>query len=246
MSQCTRMRGLALWLALLLALALPLASAAAEDEEATPAAEEEETADSEDEADAEETGDEVDWEVTHRGLYLIANGSYAFMVNDNELEKKSEDASNTGPANSNTDDSWGYGGRVGWRFFDRLAVEGQFQMLNSIVVKSHQESNGNNRRSKATFMTAMANAKGYLLTERVQPYGLVGVGYGYGELRPSGNNRDQRDDGFAAQFGVGTDFYVTDHLGLMTELTYVLPTGDIEGYDNVALLFGFMLRFGEN
>ena len=257
MSQCARTRGLALYLTLLLALALPIASPAAEDEEtaaeeqaeeAKPAATEEpaeaeETADTEDEADEAEDGEEIDWDVTHRGFYLIANGSYAFMVNRDDLEHKAEKASNTGPANSNTDDSWGYGGRVGWRVFDRLAIEGQFQMLNSIEVHSHQESNGRDRRSKATFMTAMANAKGYLLTQRFQPYAMAGAGYGYAELRPSGNNRNQRDDGFAAQFGVGSDFYVTDNLGLMTEVAYVLPTDDLEGYDNVALLFGFMLRF---
>jgi opacity protein-like surface antigen len=242
MSQCTRARGLALWLTLLLALAAPLASSAAEDEDEA-AEEQAEPAAEEDEGEEADAGEETDWDVTHRGFYLIASGSYAFMVDRSELESKAEDAQNTGPANSNTDDSWGYGGRLGWRFFDRLAIEGQFQMLNSIEIHSHQDSNGDNRRAKATFMTAMANAKGYLLTERIQPYAMAGVGYGYAELRPSGNNRDDRDQGFAAQFGVGTDFYATDNLGVMTEVAYTLPTGDIDAYDNVAILFGVMLRF---
>ena len=244
MSQRTRRPGLALGLALSLAMATPLAISAAEDEDAAAEeqADEEEPGAEEDEGEAE-GGEEIDWEVTHRGLYLIGSGSYAFMVNRSDLESKAEDASDTGPANSNTDDSWGYGGRLGWRVFDRLAIEGQFQMLNSIEIHSHQESNGDNRRSKATFMTAMLNAKGYLLTQRIQPYAMAGVGYGYGVLRPSGDATDDRDQGFAAQFGVGSDLYVTDNLGLMTEVAYTLPTGDIEDYDNVAILFGLMLRF---
>ncbi|HEX5066984.1 MAG TPA: outer membrane beta-barrel protein [Myxococcota bacterium] len=259
MSQRARTRGLALALTLLVALALPLVSRAADDdeaaeeqaEEAEPAAKKEPAAkakeesysdeESEDEGEAAGEGDEHDWSVTHRGFYLLANGSYNFMVDQSGLESKAEHAGNFDSDNSNTDDSWGYGGRLGWRFFDRLAVEGQFQNLNSIEI--HQHANGRNRRSKATFMTAMANAKGYLLTDRIQPYGLVGVGYGYGILRPPGGGTNDRDQGFAAQFGVGSDFYLTENLGVMTEATYVLPTGSIDDYDYVALYFGVLLRF---
>src|SRR4030095_6654831 len=108
----------------------------------------------EDEEEAEEgEGGEADWDVTHRGFYVLANGSYNFMVNQGDLENKAEHAGDFDSDNSNTDDSWGYGGRLGWRFIDRLAVEGQFQMLNSIDIHSHDPSNGHSRRSKATFMT---------------------------------------------------------------------------------------------
>jgi len=261
MSQRARTRGLALALTLLVTLALPLVSRAADDddddeaaeeqaEEAKPPAKKEPAAkskeesysdESDDEGEAAEEGDEHDWTVTHRGFYVLANGSYNFMVDQSGLEDKAEHAGNFNSNNSNTDDSWGYGGRLGWRFFDRLAVEGQFNNLNSIEI--HQHVNGGNRRSKATFMTAMANAKGYLLTDRIQPYGLVGVGYGYGILRPPGGGTNDRDQGFAAQFGVGSDFYLTENLGVMTEATYVLPTGAIDDYDYVALYFGVLLRF---
>ena len=255
MAQRTRRR--ALGLALALVLAFPLAGFAAEDDDApaedsNPAAKKERSAKpdeaesySDEESEGEEGGAEgeaIDWEITHRGLYLLANGSYDFMVNRSDLESRAEDAAGITSANSNTDDSWGYGGRIGWRIIDRLAVEGQFQMLNRVEIHSHVPG-GSDLRSRATFMTAMGNAKAYLLTERIQPYALAGLGYGYAELRPPGGGTKDRDDGFAAQFGAGTDFYVTDNLGVMTEVAYVLPTGDIDDYDYVALYFGVLLRF---
>jgi opacity protein-like surface antigen len=170
------------------------------------------------------------------------------MTSESDLESKAQHAAGLGgeAVNSHVDDSWGYGGRIGWRVVDRLALEGQVQVLNSIEIHNHVQSNGNNRRSKATFMTAMGNAKGYLLTDRIQPYAMAGIGYGYAVLDPPGGSTRDRDEGFAAQFGVRSDFYVTENIGLMGEVAYVLPTGDIEDYDYVALLFGFMLRFYGN
>ena len=47
--------------------------------------------------------------------------------------------------------------------------------------------------------------------------------------------------------GIDTrNVYVTDDVGLMTEVSYTMPTGDIDEYDNVAILFGLMFRFHGN
>ena len=253
MSQRTRMRRLAVWLALALALWLPLASAAAESDDA----DDDEKADVRDadeapakssakQADDEEGGEAgktTDWSITHHGLYLIGQGSYSFMTADSDLEDKARDAAKLGSTNGHVEDTFGYGGRIGYRFLDWLAVEAQAEVLNSIKIKLHDQADGTDSRSKATFFTAMANAKGYLLTERFQPYVLGGAGYGYAVLNPPGDASKDRSSGFVAQFGVGADYYVTDNLGLMTEVTYVWPTGGVNDYDNVTISFGAMLRF---
>ena len=258
MSQRTRMRKLAVWLALALALWLPLAAAAADSDDS----DDDEQADQADvkkadeppakshakQADEEEEEGEgkaaTDWSITHKGLYLIGQGSYSFMTADSDLEDKARDATEiVGGTNGHVDGSWGYGGRIGYRFLDWLAVEAQARVLNSIKIKLHDQSTGGDLRSKATFFTAMANAKGYLLTDRFQPYILGGAGYGYGILNPPGNASKDRSGGFVAQFGVGMDYYVTDNLGLMTEVSYQWPTGGISDYDNVSITFGAMLRF---
>ena len=251
MSQRTRMRRIAVWLAL--ALWLPLAAAAADsgdsdDDEQADVHADKGSASKSDAKDAdEEEGGEAekssDWTITHKGLYLIGQGSYSFMTADSDLEDKARDASELGSTNGHVEDSWGYGGRIGYRFLDWLAVEAQAKVLNSIKIKLHDQANGTDSRSKATFFTAMANAKGYLMTERFQPYVLGGAGYGYAVLDPSGEGSKDKSGGFVAQFGVGADYYVTDNLGLMTELSYVWPSGGVNDYDNVTISFGAMLRF---
>jgi opacity protein-like surface antigen len=254
MSQRTRMRELAVWLALALALWLPLAAAAAEsdddaDDEQSDVRESDEGPASKSDAKAakeeEEETSAADWTITHRGLYLIGQGSYNVMTADSDLEDKALDASefNGGGFNSHVDDSWGYGGRVGYRIFDWLAAEAQVEVLNSIDIVMHDQFNNSNDQAKATFFTAMGNAKGYLMTERFQPYVLGGAGYGYAVLDPPGDHSKDRSGGFVAQFGVGADFYVTDNLGLMAEVAYVWPTGGVSDYDNVMISFGAMLRF---
>jgi opacity protein-like surface antigen len=254
MSQRTRMRRLAVWLALALALWLPLAAAAADrddaddDEQADVKKADEPPAKSHGkQADDEEEGEaakKTDWSITHRGLYLIGQGSYSFMTADSDLEDKARDAAEiVGATNGHVEDSWGYGGRIGYRFLDWLAVEAQAEVLNSIKIKLHDQADGTDSRSKATFFTAMANAKGYLMTERFQPYILGGAGYGYAVLNPPGDASKDRSSGFVAQFGVGADYYVTDNLGLMTEVSYVWPAGGVNDYDNVTISFGAMLRF---
>jgi len=252
MSQRTRMRRFAVWLALALALWLPLAAAAAEsddsddDEKAdvhsadTGHAAKSDAKDADEEGEAEKT---TDWTITHKGLYLIGQGSYSFMTADSDLEDKARDAAKLGQSNGHVEDSWGYGGRIGYRFLDWLAVEAQARVLNSIKIKLHDQATGGDLRSKATFFTAMANGKGYLLTERFQPYVLVGAGYGYAILNPPGDADKDRSSGFVAQFGAGLDYYVTDNLGLMTEVSYMWPSGGVSDYDNVSITFGAMLRF---
>lgn len=238
MSQRTRTRWLAVWLALATALAVPLGGWAAEDEESQ--GEEEAAAEDEGEEAEEEDEGAPDWEVTHRGLYLIGQGGYAFVLQPSDLEDEAADAAQISDVDSHVDDSWAYGGRIGYRLMERVAIEGQFELLHEIAI--HQNVPSGNARSDATFLTATGNVKGYLLTQRFQPYLLGGVGYGHSEIDPPGSGTSDRDNGLVARFGVGTDFYVTDSLGLMTELAYVLPTGGVSDFDNLVIGFGFVLR----
>ncbi|HVN40843.1 MAG TPA: porin family protein [Myxococcota bacterium] len=249
MSRRTRMRRIAVWLALALALWLPLAAAAVDKDDSDDDEQADEapaTKSHAKKADKDDEGEEkaTDWTITHKGLYLIGQGSYSFMTADSDLENRARDASGEiAKTNGHVDGSWGYGGRIGYRFLDWLAAEGQAQVLNDIEIKLHNRADGTESRTKATFFQAMANAKGYLLTDRFQPYVLGGVGYGYAVLDPPGDNSKDRSSGFVAQFGVGADYYVTDNLGLMTEVSYAWPAGGVNDYDHVTISFGAMLRF---
>jgi hypothetical protein len=247
-------RRFAFWLAIFAALALPLAGAGAEEaeeDEAKPAAaesaaqpDESAPADEEEESDedeGEDEGDESEWELTHRGLYLTGEGAFAFLVTKSDLEDEVASINNLDNLNSHVDDSWGYGGRLGWRLMERVALEGQFQILNEIAI--HQRSAGTNFKSEATFLTATGNVKGFLLTQQFQPYLLLGAGYGHSDIDPAGQSTHERDDGFVARFGTGIDIYLTDAFGVMSELSYVLPTGNVSDFDYVTIGFGLTLRF---
>ena len=255
MSQRTRMRWLAVCLALVLAAALPLSGAADEDE---PQGDDEQTelkqpekGKSADKADAEEAEDEGEdesaWEPTHRGVYLVAHASYAFPTEPSGIEDDAQHAAGFGalPLNSHVEDSWGFGVRLGYRVIDRLALEGHFEFLNDISIEQHLQTDGSDNSTIARFLTATGNAKGYLLTGRIQPYVLAGIGYGYSDVDPQGGNggTDDRSSGFVARFGAGTDFYVSETVGLMGEVGYVLPTGDISDFDYVVISAGALLRF---
>jgi opacity protein-like surface antigen len=231
MSDRSRWRALA-WLVLAATLTLPsLATAAKKEKEPPPKREK---------AEGEE--EEVTWDQTYQGIYLVGTGSYAVVTQPSDIEHSAEHAGDLpNDTKSHTDDSWGYGGRLGYRLMERVAVEGQFDMLNDIQV-SHHVPNGKDSESTARFLTATANVKGFLLTQRFQPYVLLGAGYGYSQVDPPHATSD-RSHGFAARFGVGADLYANEDVALTTELSYVLPTGDISDYQSLTFGFGLMLRF---
>ena len=51
------------------------------------------------------------------------------------------------------------------------------------------------------------------------------------------------DEDFAARFGGGIDFYVTEKIGVSLDGSYVLPTGDLKDFDYFSIAWGFQYRF---
>ena len=86
------------------------------------------------------------------------------------------------------------------------------------------------------------NGKGYVLTGRIQPFALVGIGVSRGEFEGSPNDRDT-DPAFAARFGGGVDFYFSNSIAFTVHTAYVLPTGDLDDNAAVSLGVGALLRF---
>ena len=83
-----------------------------------------------------------------------------------------------------------------------------------------------------------------LLSGRIQPYLLAGVGMMHFEARDLlalGRRLEGQD--LAARFGGGVDLYVTPSIALYLDVTYVLTTGDVEGFDHVGLTLGAIYRF---
>ena len=51
------------------------------------------------------------------------------------------------------------------------------------------------------------------------------------------------EEDFAARFGGGVDFYLDPNFVLALDTSYVLPTGDADGLDQVTFSVGLQYRF---
>ncbi len=134
----------------------------------------------------------------------------------------------------------GFGGRGGYRFHPHFSGEVQFEWLAPRDI----ERGGSNVAELDT-VTATANAKGYLLSGRLQPYLLTGIGLMHSNLdaKPSFDFLSETSDDFLARFGGGVEFYINPETVLTLESNYMLPTGDASDLDHVLVSFGIQIRF---
>jgi opacity protein-like surface antigen len=160
----------------------------------------------------------------YNGLYAGIGGGYAFEQFDGG------DAGNSAVVNA----------RVGYRFLDYLALEGQGEFLPHFNGKSGQFNSGRTR-----IWGGWANAKLYptaRLTGAVQPYGLAGVGWLF-ERSSGGPGGTEEDNGVAARFGGGIDLFMTNNIFLTIDAAYILPFGHVSELNNVQVGGAVQYRF---
>lgn len=122
----------------------------------------------------------------------------------------------------------GYGIDVwtGYRIVPFAAIEAQLEYLNGFSISGAPNFN---------VLVMTANGKVYPLSGMlgpVDPFAYAGVGFQWLEIAGLGTT------GFAARFGFGLDFRLTDRLALNGSFSYVLPTGSLDGADYYGLVFG--------
>jgi opacity protein-like surface antigen len=129
---------------------------------------------------------------------------------------------------------------AGYRVLPRLALEGEFEWL----PKADVDVSGVGTLAEVETWAATANAKLFLFTGRLQPYALAGMGVMYGEVSdPTGLGVTERDHDFTARFGAGLDFYLTPHVAVTGGADYLIPTGDMDGFDAITFGGGLLIRF---
>jgi opacity protein-like surface antigen len=129
-------------------------------------------------------------------------------------------------------DAWG-----GYRFLSYLAAELQLEYMNGFDVSYPWY--GYYLEGEAVTFTG--NLKAYLPLGRFQPFLMSGVGLGY--VKSEIGRSDTSYTAFAARFGGGFDFYVTESLAFQISSSYVLQTGDLDGLDYVSMTAGLQYRF---
>ncbi len=90
--------------------------------------------------------------------------------------------------------------------------------------------------------TGTINGKFFALTDRFQPYGLLGAGFMRAKAEILGFEI-AKDTDFAMRFGGGLDTYVTENWLINLEVSYVRPTGDVKDINYFSLGGGFQFRF---
>ena len=187
------------------------------------------------------------------GVYVGLAGSVGIPTGFDELF---EDA---GVDHVEADASLGLHTRVGYRFHPRVAAEAHFEWLAGFDVSLdsvYRPAPGSGTQlATADLWTLTGNARIYLLTGEVQPYLLAGAGMLSAEVTDEVDRSvpgsilaglpDLSDSasGFAARFGAGFDYYLTENFALNFDASYVLPTGAVEDFDYVSVGWGFQYRF---
>ena len=128
--------------------------------------------------------------------------------------------------------------RGGYRFHPHVAVEGQLSYFNN-VGGSFPLGDVHLRTLSFT-----ANVKKFfpIGSGRWQPYLLAGIGVTRARAEVDnlfGNTiLDRTESAFTFRGGAGLEFYITRHVNLYTEATYMLLTGGLHGAGFVPLVFG--------
>ncbi len=132
--------------------------------------------------------------------------------------------------------------RGGYRFHRHIAVEGQLGWFNNV--------GGDLGRGDLDLRTLSftANLKKFfpIGPGRVQPYLLAGIGVtrAKADVEVLGSTVfDRTESAFTFRGGAGIEFYLTPHVNLYTEATYMLLTGALNGAGFVPLVFGAQYQF---
>jgi opacity protein-like surface antigen len=150
--------------------------------------------------------------------YLAVGGLYSWEIFNG-------DANGRNPAYG-----WGVNARAGYRFHPNVAVE----LLYENFIEYDLDPAGH-----INDWDVMANAKVFPFPGYCEPFVSVGLGV-LGADAPRGINDGV---GFAARFGVGADFYVTENIFLEAEGEYILPTGDVGNLSSLGLGGSIGYRF---
>ncbi|HEY2773546.1 MAG TPA: outer membrane beta-barrel protein [Candidatus Binatia bacterium] len=164
------------------------------------------------------------------GPYLGIGGEYAIQQFQEIQGATGIDVSNSG----------GFHVRAGYRVHPNVAVEALYENFNEFDVDPNGHYDG---------WALTANAKGYILTGRFQPYVLAGLGYV--DINGSAGSRNHpapllaapAGNDFEMRFGAGMDGCITEHIAMGPEIAYVLPFGQANNLNMWTVSMGLRYKF---
>ena len=184
------------------------------------------------------------------GPYLGLGASY-YVENFGSGEYHVE---NGGPVNVDFEDTWGFNARGGWRFLPWLAAEGVYEYASNFRANLSRATpgrpgGGDVGTAKAPSNTFTVNAKGILPLGRVQPYLSGGIGFVNVRIRSISTSQRDFDDvsrsqtDFAGRVAAGSDVFITEHIGLFVEGSYLMPIDKLQQFNYFGVHFGGKYAF---
>jgi opacity protein-like surface antigen len=151
--------------------------------------------------------------------------------------------------------SFGVDARAGYRCHERVSAEIQVEWFDSmdgnstVTLKVPTDPRGPVDFAKISVepLAVTANAKGYLMTGRYQPFLLLGGGLltiktKVTDIATGASTTDHTTE-FAMRFAGGIDVYATRNVAVTLDLDYLLPFGDLDDRDYMSIGLGLQYRF---
>ena len=146
--------------------------------------------------------------------------------------------------------SLGVEGRVGYRLQEHFALEAQVTYLHNNGDRLDDTSLSVDFET----LSGTGNLKVFILTGRVQPYAVAGVGGSWvheqsvvveaHDEAPIHVKRNSSNALFTFRGGLGVDFYVDEHVLLYMEASYLGFTGQLDPGDGmIPFVLGAQFRF---
>ena len=166
------------------------------------------------------------------GVYGGIGGLYAIEDFDNTGTLKFENAP-------------GFNFRLGYRFHPNIAVEAMGERVDAFDLDLPGSGFSGSGKGEINTWTGTLNGKFFALTERFQPYGLLGIGAMQAEGKASGpgGSAEVDETDLAFRYGAGMDSYITENWVFNLEMSYVRPTGDVDDLNYYSLGGGIQYRF---
>jgi opacity protein-like surface antigen len=175
---------------------------------------------------------------TRNGFYVGGNIAGAWYT-DLKDDTKDQLAAIGYSLNVDLESPIGFGLKAGYRFLPFLSAEAQFQWFSNADIDFGDFDGAN-----VETLLYTANLKAHILTGRLQPFVLAGVGLMHIDQKDKLNlGFGKKTEDFAARFAGGLDVHFTEHIGAVLEGGYVLPTGSVDGYKFVYWSVGLQYRF---
>jgi len=189
-------------------------------------------------ARAEETATE-DPAAKYLGWYVTAQGLYAF-----------ENFQNLG-SDLEGDNGLGFKGRIGYRFMDMLAAEGEIEWVNlglKIPAGVGTSIGGGTPLADVTYHTFTLNMRVYppsdvqIFEGKLEPFLLGGVGFANVDISGKDIDGDSATR-FAGRGGAGIVYHVTDHISVIGDAEYVASTNELQNLGYLSVGWGVELTF---